>query len=118
MIKIKGKPLGLELMDIDWFQLASHGKVMTDASQAATYGTRVFVKGDASETLIAVLRYLVEVVNYKDNYNTVASLVGSLIGGSDNSSITDVVGTVLNMLKGDTDKVIGELCNLLQQLGG
>lgn len=76
MIKIKGKPLGLELMDIDWFQLASHGKVMTDASQAATYGTRVFVKGDASETLIAVLRYLVEVVNYKDNYNTVASLVG------------------------------------------
>lgn len=77
MIKIKGKPLGLELMDIDWFQLASHGKVMTDASQAATYGTRVFVKGDASETLIAVLRYLVEVVNYKDNYNTVASLVGS-----------------------------------------
>lgn len=118
MIKIKGKPLGLELMDIDWFQLASHGKVMTDASQAATYGTRVLVKGDASETLIAVLRYLVEVVNYKDNYNTVASLVGSLIGGSDNSSITDVVGTVLKMLKGDTDKVIGELCNLLQQLGG
>lgn len=118
MIKIKGKPLGLELMDIDWFQLASHGKVMTDASQAATYGTRVFVKGDASETLIAVLRYLVEVVNYKNNYNTVASLVGSLIGGSDNSSITDVVGTVLKMLKGDTDKVIGELCNLLQQLGG
>ena len=118
MIKIKGKPLGLELMDIDWFQLASHGKVMTDASQAATYGTRVFVKGDASETLIAVLRYLVEVVNYKDNYNTVTSLVGSLIGGSDNSSITDVVGTVLNMLKGDTDDVIGELCNLLQQLGG
>ncbi|MFR2916691.1 MAG: hypothetical protein ACLTKQ_07110 [Acutalibacteraceae bacterium] len=45
-------------MDIDWFQLASHGKVMTDASQAATYGTRVLVKGDASETLIAVLRYL------------------------------------------------------------
>lgn len=118
MIKIKGKPLGLELMDIDWFQLASHGKVMTDASQAATYGTRVFVKGDASETLIAVLRYLVEVVNYKDNYSTVTSLVGSLIGGSDNSSITDVVGTVLNMLKGDTDDVIGELCNLLQQLGG
>ena len=78
----------------------------------------MFVKGDASETLIAVLRYLVEVVNYKDNYNTVASLVGSLIGGSDNSSITDVVGTVLNMLKGDTDDVIGELCNLLQQLGG
>lgn len=77
MIKIKGKPTGLELMDIDWFQLASHGKVMTDASQAATYGTRVSVKGDASETLIAVLRYLVEVVNYKDNYNTVASLVGS-----------------------------------------
>ena len=118
MVKIKGKPLGLELMDIDWFQLASHGKVMTDASQAATYGTRVFVKGDASETLIAVLRYLVEVVNYKDNYNTVASLVGSLIGGSDNSSITDVVGTVLKMLKGNTDDVIGELCNLLQQLGG
>lgn len=118
MIKIKGTPLGLELMDIDWFQLASHGKVMTDASQAATYGTRVFVKGDASETLIAVLRYLVEVVNYKDNYSTLTSLVGSLIGGSDNSSITDVVGTVLNMLKGDTDDVIGELCNLLQQLGG
>lgn len=118
IIKIKGTPLGLELMDINWFQLASHGKVMTDASQAATYGTRVYVKGDASETLIAVLRYLVEVVNYKDNYDTVTNLVGSLIGGSDNSSITDVVGTVLDLLKGDTDDVIGELCNLLQQLGG
>ena len=118
LIKIKGTPLGLELKDIDWFQLASHGKVMTDASQAATYGTRVYVKGDSSETLVALLRYLVETVNYKDNYNTVANLVGSLIGGSDNSSITDVVGTVLKMLKGNTDDVIGELCNLLQQLGG
>ena len=118
IIKIKGKPLGLELMDIDWFQLASHGKVMTGASQAATYGTRVYVKGDSAETLVALLRYLVEVVNYKDNYDTVTNLVGSLIGGSDNSSITDVVGTVLDMLKGNTDDVIGELCNLLQQLGG
>lgn len=118
IIKIKGKPLGLELKDIDWFQLASHGKVMTGASQAATYGTRVYVKGNSSETLVALLRYLVETVNYKDNYNTVANLVGSLIGGSDNSSITDVVGTVLDMLKGNTDDVIGELCNLLQQLGG
>lgn len=118
LIKIKGTPLGLELKDIDWFQLASHGKVVTDASQAATYGTRVYVKGDAPETLVALLRYLVETVNYKDNYDTVANLVGSLIGGSDNSSITDVVGTVLDMLKGNTDDVIGELCNLLQQLGG
>ena len=118
LIKIKGTPLGLELKDIDWFQLASHGKVMTGASQAATYGTRVYVNGDSSETLIALLRYLIETINYKNNYNTVTSLVGSLIGGSDNSSITDVVGTVLDLLKGDTDDVIGELCNLLQQLGG
>lgn len=118
IIKIGGKPLGLELKDIDWFQLASHGKVLTGASQAATYGTRVFVQGDSSETLIALLRYLIETINYKDNYTTVSNLVGSLIGGSDNSSITDMVGTVLKLLKGDTDNVIGELCNVLQQIGG
>lgn len=114
IIKIKGTPLGLELMDIDWFQLASHGEYIKEASQAATYGERIYVKGDASETLIALLRYLVETINYKDNYNTVSSLIGSLIGGSDNESITGTVNQVLGLLQGDTDDVISQLCELLK----
>lgn len=114
IIKIKGTPLGLELMDIDWFQLASHGEYIKEASQAATYGERIYVKGDASETLIALLRYLVETINYKDNYNTVSSLIGSLIGGSDNETITGTVNQVLGLLKGDTDDVISQLCEVLK----
>ena len=114
IIKIKGTPLGLELMDIDWFQLASHGEYIKEASQAATYGERIYVKGDASETLIALLRYLVETINYKDNYNTVSSLIGSLIGGSDNETITGTVNQVLGLLQGDTDEVISQLCEVLK----
>lgn len=114
IIKINGTPLGLELMDIDWFQLASHGEYIKEASQAATYGERIYVKGDASETLIALLRYLVETINYKDNYNTVSSLIGSLIGGSDNEAITGTVNQVLGLLQGDTDEVISQLCEVLK----
>lgn len=114
LIKIKGTPLGLELMDIDWFQLASHGEYIKEASQAATYGERIYVKGDASETLIALLRYLINTINYKDNYNTVSSLIGSLIGGSDNETITGTVNQVLGLLKGDTDDVISQLCEVLK----
>lgn len=118
LIKIDGKPLGIELMDIDWFQLASHGTYVKAASQAATFGARVYVEGDASETLIALLRYLVEVINYKDNYNVISNLIGSLIGGSDNTAIVDTVNTVLAELQGETDDVISALCELLQQIGG
>ena len=40
IIKIKGSPLGLELPEIDWLELASHGKVVLNAaSQAATHGS-------------------------------------------------------------------------------
>lgn len=117
LIKIKDEPLGLELMDIDWYQLASHGEYVKAASQAATFGVRVYVEGDASETLIALLRYLIDVVNYKDNYQTITDLVGSLIGGSDDETVTDIVTQVLGMLKGETDNVISQLCELLQTLG-
>lgn len=116
LIKIGGQPLGLELMPIDWFQLASHGTVVTDEpSQAATFGSRIYVKADPSEVLISVLRYLINTVNYKDNFNTINNLVGGLLGGA-SDSISDVVSQVLGMLSGDTDEVISSLCELLQTL--
>lgn len=116
LIKIGGAPLGIELMPIDWYQLASHGEVITnEASQAATFGGRVYVKADQAEVLIAVLRYLINTVNYKDNYNVISNLIGGLLGGA-SDSISDVVDQVLGMLAGDTDQVISDLCGLLQTL--
>lgn len=116
MIKISGTPLGIELMPIDWFQLASHGELITDeASQASTTGKRIYVKADSSEVLIAFLRYLINTVNYKDNYSTISNLIGGLIGGA-SSSVSQVIDQVLGMLSGDTDKVISDLCGLLQTL--
>ncbi|MCH5314689.1 MAG: hypothetical protein J1E81_02150 [Eubacterium sp.] len=116
LIKIKDTPLGIKLNDIDWLQLASHGKTIVSASQAATYGARIFVEGDSSETLIAVLRYLIVTINTGDNYKNISSLIGGLIGGADDS-ISEVVNSVLNELQGDTDKVIASLIDLLQTLG-
>lgn len=116
MIKIGGSPLGIELMPIDWLKLASHGEVITDeASQASTTGKRIYVDADPNEVLIAVLRYLVETINYKDNYSTISSLIGGLIGGADDS-ISSVVDNVLGILTGETDEVISELCGVLQTL--
>ena len=114
MIKIKGAPLGIKLNDINWLQLASHGKVITDASQAATYGTRIYVKGNSSETLIAVLSYLIETVNAGDNFKKISSLVTGLVGG--NETVSGVVDQVLPVLKGDTDTVIASLVDLLQTM--
>ncbi len=116
-IKIKGQPLGLVLPEIDWFQLASHGKVISTTSQVATYGTRIAVQSDQDETLIAVLRYLINTINYKDNYDKIVALVGGLLGGA-GDSISGVVDQVLGMLKGDADPVIESLVDLLQQIAG
>lgn len=116
LIKIGGSPLGIELMPIDWLQLASHGEFIVDeASQASTTGKRIYVKADPSEVLIAFLRYLINTVNYKDNYSTISNLIGGLIGGA-SSSVSQVIDQVLGMLSGDTDKVISDLCGLLQTL--
>lgn len=116
-VKIGGKPLGLVLPEIDWFQLASHGKVVSTTSQVATFGTRIAVESDQDETLIAVLRYLINTINYKDNYDKIVALVGGLLGGA-GDSISGVVDQVLGMLKGDADPVIESLVDLLQQIAG
>ncbi|WP_448921250.1 hypothetical protein [Eubacterium sp.] len=116
-VKIGGKPLGLVLPEIDWFQLASHGKVVSTTSQVATYGTRIAVQSDQDETLIAVLRYLINTINYKDNYDKIVALVGGLLGGA-GDSISGVVDQVLGMLKGDADPVIESLVELLQSIAG
>lgn len=116
IIKIGGKPLGLKLNQVDWLQLASHGTTIVSASQAATFGPRVFVQGDSSETLIAVLRYLINTINTGDNYEKIAALIGGLIGGGGNESVTGVVTNVLGMLKNDTDTVISDLVGLLETL--
>ncbi|MGN0458141.1 MAG: hypothetical protein ACI4IL_04090, partial [Eubacterium sp.] len=118
IIKIKGTPLGLELPEIDWFQLASHGEYILNAtSQATTIGSRIAVKADQDETLIAVLRYLINTINYKDNYNTIVNLLGGLLGGL-SDSIAGVIDQVLGMLQGDADEVIKKLVDLLQSIAG
>lgn len=116
MIKIGGSPLGIKLMPIDWFQLASHGVLITDeASQAATFGARMYVQADRSEVLIAVLRYLVNTINYGDNFDTISGLIGGLLGDV-SDSVSDIISQVLGMLTGETDEVISSLCDLLQTL--
>lgn len=116
IIKIGGQPLGLKLNPVDWLQLASHGKTIVSASQAATYGSRIFVEGDSSETLIAVLRYLIETVNTGDNFDKISSLIGGLLGDGVSDSVSDVINQVLGALQGDTDTVIASLVELLQML--
>lgn len=116
-IKIKGQPLGIVLPEIDWFQLASHGKVISTTSQVATFGTRIAVQSDQDETLIAVLRYLINTINYKNNYDIIVNLLGGLLGGL-SDSIAGVVDQVLGMLKGDADTVIESLVDLLQSIAG
>ena len=114
LIKIKGAPLGIKLNDVDWLKLASHGKVITDTSQAATYGARIYVEGDSSETLIAVLGYLIETVNTGDNFKNISDLITGLVGG--NETVSGVVNQVLPVLQGDTDTVIASLVDLLQTM--
>lgn len=116
-IKISGQPLGIVLPEIDWFQLASHGKVVSTTSQVATFGTRIAVQADQDETLIAVLRYVINTINYKDNYNTIVNLLSGLLGGL-SDSIAGVVDQVLGMLQGDADTVIEKLVDLLQSIAG
>lgn len=118
MIDIKGAKLDLKLNPVDWLQLASHGTTIVSASQAATYGARVFVQGDSSETLIAVLRYLINTVNSGDNFSKISTLIGGLLGDGVDDNISGIISQVLGMLQGDTDKVISDLVNLLQELGG
>lgn len=118
IINIKGSKLGIVLPEIDWLQLASHGKLITnEASQAATIGARMFVQADQDETLIAVLRFVVNTINYQGNYDAIVNLLGGLLGGlSDN--IAGVVDQVLGMLKGDADEVITNLVDFLQEMAG
>ena len=99
LIKIgdEGTTIDIRLTPIDWLQLGSHGEYVRKASQAATYGTRVSVVGDSSETLIAILRYLINMINAGDNFEALSSLIGGLIGGA-NDSIADVVTPVLSQL--------------------
>lgn len=115
-IKIKGTPLGIVLPEIDWFKLASHGEFIPNAtSQVATYGGRIAVKADQDETLIAVLRFVIDTINYKDNYDALVGLITGLLGDNVSASISDVISQVLGMLKGNSDEVIEQLVDLLKQ---
>ena len=119
IIKIKDNPLGLELPAIDWFQLASHGKFITNGtSQVAAYGKRIYVKADEDETLIALLRFLINTINYKDNYDQIVKLITGLLGDNVDESLAGTINDVLGMLKGDADSVISDLVELLQQIAG
>ena len=119
VVKIGGASLGIELPEIDWLQLASRGEYVFDAtSQVACFGGRMYVQADQDITLITVLRFLIDTINYKDNYDAIVKLVTGLLGDDVSDSIADVVGQVLGMLQGDTDEVIKSLVDLLQSLAG
>lgn len=118
MIDIKGTKLNIKLNAVDWLQLASHGTTIVSASQAPTYGARIFVDGDSSETLIAVLRYLIDTVNAGGNFDAICGLIGGLLGDGVADNITDMINTVLGMLQGETDQVISDLVGLLQEIAG
>ncbi len=116
IIKIKGQPLGIKLIDVDWLQLASHGEVVVDASQAATYGARIYVNGDSSETLIAVLRFLINTINSGDNFKSITNLLSGLLSNL-SDDISGLINDVLKMIQGDTDEVIASLADLLETIG-
>lgn len=116
-IKIGGKSLGIVLPEIDWFQLASHGTVIKTTSQAAIKGERIMVQADQDETLIAVLRFLINTINYQNNYNAIVGLVGGLLGDA-GDSVSGIIDEVLGMLQGDADTVIESLVDLLQSIAG
>lgn len=114
LIKIGGSPLGLKLNDVDWLKLASHGTTIISYSQAATYGARVYVEGDSSETLIAVLRYLIDTINTGDNFDKISGLIGGLLGDGVDESVSGMISDVLGIIQGDTDTVIASLVDMLE----
>ncbi|MCM1285465.1 MAG: hypothetical protein NC213_01545 [Acetobacter sp.] len=117
MIDIKGAKLNLKLNDVDWLQLASHGKTIVSASQAATYGARIYVEGDASETLIAILRYLIATINSGENLDVIMNLIGGLLGNAD-EGMMNTINSVLDIIKGEPDTVIEGLLDLLESIAG
>lgn len=117
MIDIKGAKLNLKLNDVDWLQLASHGKTIVSASQAATYGARIYIEGDASETLIAILRYLIATINTGNNLDVIMGLIGGLLGNAD-EGMMNTINQVLDIVKGEPDTVIKGLLDLLESIAG
>lgn len=115
--KIEGKPIGIKLNNIDWFQLASHGELVSEASQAATIGIRTYVKADQAETLIAVLRYLINTIQTGDNLDKIKELVTGLVG--DNDTVSGILSQVFDMFaqyKGD--ELIAQINELIAMVAG
>ena len=115
--KIEGKPIGIKLNNIDWFQFASHGELVSEASQAATIGIRTYVKADQAETLIAVLRYLINTIQTGDNLDKIKELVTGLVG--DNDTVSGILAQVFDMFaqyKGD--ELIAQINELIAMIAG
>lgn len=111
-IDINGTKLNITLLDIDWYQLASHGELVREPSQAATYGRRSYVKADEAETLIAVLRYLVAVIQDERNLDNIVGLINGLVG--DNETVAGVVNTVIEKISTlPGDEFIAQIGDLL-----
>lgn len=116
-LDINGTKLNITLLDIDWYQLASHGELVREPSQAATYGIRSYVKADEAETLIAVLRYLVAVIQDERNLDNIIGLVNGLVG--DNSTVSDIVSQVISTISTSPgDEFIAQIGDLLATIAG
>lgn len=116
-LDINGTKLNITLLDIDWYQLASHGELVREPSQAATYGIRSYVKADEAETLIAVLRYLVAVIQDERNLDNIIGLVNGLVG--DNSTVSGIVSQVISTISTSPgDEFIAQIGDLLATIAG
>ncbi len=114
-LDINGTKLNITLLDIDWYQLASHGELVREPSQAATYGIRSYVKADEAETLIAVLRYLIAVIQDERNLDNIIGLINGLVG--DNSTVSGIVGSVIEYItEYEGDEFIAQIGDLLAMI--
>ena len=108
----EGVNLNLKLNTVDWSRLASHGSTNAAQSAVKNIGSRLYTASRSGETLIAVLRYLIDTIKAGDNLTTVSDLIGGLLGDID-ASIKDMITMVLGMLATlDTDEIIITLFQL------
>lgn len=115
-IKVGGKPLGIQITDINLETLAGRGS-MTSYLSARTYnGNRmqaVRIQADKTAVFISVLRYLVENIKYN------LDAINNLLAGLDiPENIAGIINQILTALTTeDVDSVIEMLMELLFGLG-
>ena len=111
---LKSKKINIQLPKIDWGTLASHGTVSTVKSAAKNsegYYNRKHVTANQGETLIAVLRYVANLLT--KNISGLKSILGGIDAIKDYKSI---INAVLDQIgTSSADQIIRALFYLLQE---